>query len=72
LISVSGLKGSEAAYSSQNGQPVDSWKCQATVSTVWASRVARAAAICSGVATSKTGGLSAAETVAMVGLRLGE
>ena len=55
FTSLSGSNGSDWARSSQNGQPVDGWKCQAIISTVWESSRARAAATAASVATSKTG-----------------
>jgi len=42
LTSVSGSNLRLLLYSNQNGQPVDSWKCQAIISATWASNVARA------------------------------
>ena len=61
-----GLNGSVPARSSQNGQPVEGWKCQAIISTVWASRAARAAATAASSATAKADG--AGEAAVAMGL----
>ena len=74
FTSLSGSKFSFSAYSSQKGDPVDGWKCQATISAVCASSFSLVCAILFSSATLNTGGVSVVSAgieVALSGIGVG-